>query len=130
MIEPVVRANADEIVLALGLQPPLTNNAAESNNATLKRWIRGTAVPIDEAVEAIKLGAISQYEELQRGFLGLSQKIHLTSKINVRRKQMPLSQSVISDLMDAAEDSALVACDEPQPSLVTKTDAVTTDSEW
>ena len=61
-----------ERVVAVGLEPGLTNDPAESTNSQLKRWNAYKQTKIDGLCTTLKEGVLVVYEELHRGYMGMS----------------------------------------------------------
>lgn len=97
MVMPVVLQNMEEGKREIDQN--INNNPAESMNATLKRWVGRKKVDVDELCQALKEGVLSQYEELHKGYLGLSHKYLSTSKVQVTRKTKATN---LSDVMGQA----------------------------
>lgn len=72
-VEPVIHANLDEQVELAGLCSNVSNNPAESTNAMLKRWCKGSH-DIDVVCLDLKEGVMALFAELDKGFRGISQK--------------------------------------------------------
>lgn len=100
MVAPVVLQNMQENEQNRDIDSNINNNPAESMNATLKRWVGRKKVDIDELCLALKEGILSQYEELHKGYLGLSHKYLSTSKVEITRKT---KAAHLSDVMGEAE---------------------------
>ena len=63
---------------AAGFAPcTFTNNPAESTNAIIKRWTGGKKLKVDELCMMLKEGATAQFEELKKGYMGLSKNIYI-----------------------------------------------------
>ena len=51
-----------------------TKNSAESINAIINRWTGGNMLKVDKFCMVLKEGATAQFEELKKGYMGLSKK--------------------------------------------------------
>ena len=106
-VHRVVKENVHERVVAAGLEPGLTNNPAESTNSQLKRWNAYKKTKIEELCTTLKDGVLGVYEELQRGYMGLSQKFMSTSlsevEVSSRRTQLHdiMSQAEVQECEDS-----------------------------
>ena len=61
-------------MVAAGLEPGLLNDPAESTNSQLKRWNAYKKTKIDGLCTTLKGVVRGVYEELHRGYMGMSQK--------------------------------------------------------
>lgn len=75
--------NLEEHLNEAGMDRGLTNNPAESMNATLKRWNDGKMSEIDELTNNLKGGVMAQYVELQRGHTDISQKFQFATNSRI-----------------------------------------------
>ena len=98
---------------AAGFAPcTFTNNPAESTNAIIKRWTGGKKLKVDELCMMLKEDATAQFEELKKGYMGLSKKYILKSyaaksestvKVVQKRKGAPL-YDILLEADDGSED--------------------------
>ena len=109
-----------------------TNNPAESTNAIIKRWTGGKKLKVDELCMVLKEGATAQFEELKRGYIGLSKKYifksyaaksESTVKVVQKRKGAPLF-----DILLEADDGSEDLCNNPETYDAEKEIATSTDN--
>jgi len=89
-VEPGIlgRITENETRAAAG-EPMLDDLSSDAFNALVKNWPRDA--PITELIAGIKEQARAQYEELKRGYLGLSQKYKLKESVENSQPAVALS---------------------------------------
>ena len=105
VVEPVLLTNLDETLEQSGLHN-VNDNPAESTNAMLKRWCKGSQ-SVDSVCQALGDGIQAQLIEMEKGFRGLSQKF--LTEVDRTPTQTTSNLFKMLDEIDGA-DTDTVAC--------------------
>ena len=103
VMEPVLLTNLDETLEQSGLYD-VNNNPAESTNAMLKRWCKGSQ-SVDSVCQALGDGIQAQFIEMEKGFRGVSQKF--LTEVDQTPTQTTSNLFEMLDEIDGADTDAV-----------------------